>query len=105
MIHSKALLSVLAISVGLSFGIVDVGWSQDQTKDRDRLHTQDQLQGQNQSKEMLREKEQLREQLREKEMKQERLEKGIRSQDRSQTPNLPQGRGGSRSGGMGGRGR
>lgn len=79
MIPSKSLLSVLAISVGLSFGIVDLGWSQDQTKDRERLHSQDQPQEKDQTKEMLREKEQLREQFKDKEMKQERLEKGIRS--------------------------
>lgn len=69
MIHSKFLFSVLAFSVGLSFGFVDLGWSQDPTKERERLQIQEQLQDQEQTKEMQKEKEQLREQLREKEMK------------------------------------
>jgi uncharacterized protein HemX len=105
MIHSKALFSVLAFSVGLSFGVVDLGWSQDQTQDRERLQIQDQLKEQDQNKKMLREKEQLHQQLRDKEMKQERLEKGIRSQGRSQAPNFPSSGGGGKSRGMGGRGR
>ncbi|MEX2490172.1 MAG: hypothetical protein WD425_00270 [Nitrospirales bacterium] len=50
MIHSKALLSVLAISVGLSFGMVDLGLSQDQKQDRDRLHIQDPLKNQDQER-------------------------------------------------------
>lgn len=103
MIHSKALFSVLAFSLMLPLGFADLGWSQDQTQDRDRLHTPDQVQ--DQEKEMLREKDQLREQRKEKEMKQERLEKGIHSQDRSKTPNLPSSGGGGKGGGMGGRGR